>query len=195
MTPMKLKTIQKLLGFDGQREMNCQGIMPGERTVWMDHIQLPFKPMGLILWGASEHTFIDSIQCGNQCEGQASCAAIPGRFFEVGKSFDDIVKLAELGELDITVPQRAILKMASMSPGMTMRITTIGPFSQFCVWGTSAEGHGPMPREVTIEKEGDRFVGTVVQHSLDGPETLLTVHAPSSSDCASILNTTPTRIY
>lgn len=193
---IKLKTIQKVLGFDDQKGMHCQSIMPGEKHIWTEHPQILFKPMGLIIWGASEHTFIDAMQCGNQSEAQVSSSSIPGRFFEVGKSFDDIKKLAELGELDLSLPQRSLLRMDTLEPGMTMRVHTSGPFSQFCVWGIAPNDYGPLPKEVTIEEETvdaatgkvKRFIGTIVQHSLDGPQELLVVHAPTSADCATILS-------
>lgn len=191
----KLKVIQKLLGFDDQKGMQCQAIMPGEKHVWIEHPQMYFKPMGLIVWGASDQTFIDDIQCGNQCEVGVSASAIPARYFETGRSFEDVLKLAEVGELELSLPQRQVLKMATLVPGMTMRVSTSGPFSQFCVWGVMPSDNGPLPREVNIEKDptkGD-FIGTVVQHTLDGAETLMTVHAPTPEACAVILSSSPQR--
>ena len=111
----KFKVIQKLLGFDEQKGIHCQGFMPGEKHVWTDGPQMPFKPMGLIVWGASEHTFIDDIMCGNQCEAGVSGSSIPARYFETGRSFEEVLKLAELGELELSLPQRQVLKMASVA--------------------------------------------------------------------------------
>lgn len=199
MTPMKLKTIQKMLGFDEQKAFQCQAIMPGESHIWTEHPQMLFKPMGLIVWGASDQTYIDDIQCGNQSEVQASCSGIPARFFEVGKTFDELKKLAEVGELELSLPQRSILRMGALHAGMTMRVRTRGPFSQFCVWGVAPNDYGPLPKEITIEPNpitGKGFVGTIVQHSLDGPQEMLVVNAPTSADCASILGSRePLRIY
>jgi hypothetical protein len=190
-----MKAVTKLLGFDGQQMQDNTAILPGELSRWCEHPQLMFKPKGLIIWGATDQTFVESIQCGNMVEASVNAAKIPARYFEVGKSFEEIQKLAELGELEMSLPDRQKLDMNIMVPGTVMTVHLRGPFKNFCVWGIAPDSYGPMPQRVTIihNKDNGQFVGTVSQFSLDGPEELLTVEAPTAEACAMVIAARATR--
>jgi hypothetical protein len=184
-----MKIVQRLLPFNIEGAIqDPTAILPGEIHTWQEFPQLMFKPMGILFWGATDQTYIKSVRCGNSHEvAVGGVDNIPARYFEAGKSFEEMKKLAELGELELSIPQRQIISMSTLEIGNSVSITTSGPFKNFCMWGKTPDGYGPLPQEVVIEKSGAEFKASVSQLTLDGPQELLVIRAPTSEDCAIII--------
>lgn len=73
---------------------------PGDtrRRLLMAYPQALFRGDGLWLWGADETTLVHNIKSGQELCFIASCAGIPGLYFEAGLAFEEFEKLIELGE-------------------------------------------------------------------------------------------------
>lgn len=155
-----------------------------------ESVMLPFLPKGLLLWGATGDTFVHTIKVGNVTEAEVGgVAPIPGLYFEQGRSFDDIARLAEAGELDLALDARLQLEMREASPGMMITVALSGPFDRFCLWGSTYTDGRPYRRAsvAALESNAHVFSGRVDEIGLAGVRTVLDVTAPDAATAAALL--------
>lgn len=153
----------------------------GGRSVdtYCEQIQIPFLPKGLIVWGTDDSTMVHSIKVGNISEAEiGGCAPIPGRYFEQGRSFEEIQRLAEAGELDVSLEARQQLDMTEAFPGGMVSIAISGSYERLCMWGvTYANGRPHRKASVQLLESGG-YCGRVDEVGLSGIRTVLDVTAP-----------------
>jgi hypothetical protein len=157
-----------------------------------DYVQVPFLPRGLIVWGATADTFVERVRVGNTNEVEVSGMAIPARYFETGRSFDQIARLAAAGELEGAVGAHQLLDMRETSPGVLCSVALRGPFESFCVWGNIYLQGTPYLRGSVERVEGDNrsqdsYRGVLQEVGLAGLRTVLDVSAPDSRTAAELL--------
>lgn len=59
--------------------------------------QRPFRPRGLIIWGAPNGATVEQCIIGTQLQIQVSVPPVPAKFFAMGKSYEDVAKMLEQG--------------------------------------------------------------------------------------------------
>lgn len=59
--------------------------------------QRPFRPMGLIIWGAPEFAVVSHAVIGCDLQVLSSWAPVPTKFFSMGKSYEEVAKLLQEG--------------------------------------------------------------------------------------------------
>lgn len=184
--PMLPGTKQVLLTFgDNFQERSLYG---RDVRTFTEMPQLPFLPLGLFIWGATNETLVHAVKCGNMTEVElGGSSPIPGRYFEQGRSFEDIERLAAAGELELAVEARQQLMMSEVSHGMHVTVALSGPFERFCLWGrTYAEGI--RNRRAVVERiESGAYAGRLDHVGLAGIRTVLDVTAPDARVAADLL--------
>lgn len=188
MIGIKLEKIEKLLAFPNSNKVSLNmAVKPGVTSSYQAQVQNPFKPMGFIIWGATDETSIIDLKVGNTCEGQVSYEPIPARFFETDRTFEEIERLAEVGELALSLPQRQVLKMRTAEPGVSVSVLLSGPFARFCMWGYSAALYeAPQVAEIVQLTDG-KYEGRITTSTLDGDHVQSIVQAPGSMECATLM--------
>jgi len=183
--PLLPGTKQVLLTFSEGRTISRDGRVD-QHTAF---VQRSFLPKGLILWGSTDSTFVHRIGVGNMVEVEiGGDQAIPGRYFEQGRSFEELERLAEVGELELSLPARQVLEMTEASPGMSIAVHLSGPYDRFVVWGLTYSGLDRAHRRATIEPlESGRFMGRLDEVTLSGVRTVLDVTAPDAQTAATLL--------
>lgn len=158
----------------------------GQRQ-WTAFPQVECVVVGLILWGATDETFVRHLFSGN--EGLlpgCSNIAIPGRIFEervrTPEEILDLVKRGDLKPGDF----KPVESRNSASPYNTLGVVLEGPCKAACLvvnmWRESAP-----PLEVKIEPAGiSGFVATVNRYTLHGVERVLRAEAPTAEICAEL---------
>jgi hypothetical protein len=58
----------------------------------------PFRPRGLLIWGAPPLAVIDFAQIDSQEQVKAGYSGVPARFFSTGESFEQIAKQLDEGK-------------------------------------------------------------------------------------------------
>lgn len=182
--PLLPGTKQVLLTFNEARIRTGQG----GRETYHEQPQFPFLPKGLLIWGATADTLIHSIKVGNLAELEiGGFAPIPARYFEQGRSFDELVRLAEAGELELAVEQRQLFEMTEASAGTTISVSISGPYDRFVLWGLTYLTHGRAHRRAVVERLESGFSGRLEEVGLSGIRTLLDVTAPDAATVATLL--------
>lgn len=141
-----------------------------QEQTWTAIIHQQFLPLGLVVWGADPDAVITAIRVGNCAEAGLDVPGVPASFFDTGRSFDDLKRLAEMGELGAALPDRMILKLTVCELGNSLRITTRGRFEGAAFWGLAREGwqHGTLDSRIwKTEKHGYR--AEVVSLEIFGP--------------------------
>lgn len=106
-----------------------------------------FAPLGLLLWGVTDQTLVHCIRSGHFNEVTVSYGSpVPGKWFAAGKTFDELGKLAEAGELDLAVEDRAIFEMTEAAPGVNVGFDVSGPVERACFWGLAYAQRRPLVR-------------------------------------------------
>lgn len=189
MIAYQLQKIEKLLPFPNSHNVaKNMSVAPGTSSAYAAPVQMPFKPMGFIIWGATDETSILDLKVGNAGEGMVAWEPIPARFFETGKSFEEIEQLAEAGELALSLPQRQVLKMSTAEPGVNISVVLSGPFARFCMWGYSANMYeAPQVAEIVQLQDGTHE-GRIVTSTLDGDNITAVVKTPGAVECAMLMN-------
>ncbi len=166
---------------------------PGEDRTWACQPYRLCKPLGLFVWGATADTYVEWIGCGNAGQVMASQGRIPARFFETGRSFDEIKALADAGELELSTAQRQILNMDVLELGNQLTVRTVGPFENLVMWGVTLKQGVPPPAfaEVKFERsEGGTsyYRGRVLLPTFDGDDyEACVIEAPTSGEVATML--------
>ena len=192
MGPMLPGTKQVLLGFNEgdhrQREIGYAKV-----DVHVAHVHQAFLPRGMIIWGATEETLLYEIKVGNQTEVAIDWAPIPARYFETGRSFEEIQRLADAGELDLSLDARQHLEMNEASPGTVISVHLSGPYDRVCLWGTTYAKNGRAFRRARVQKleasaeRPECFTAQLDEITLSGPMNVLDVQAPDAATAASLL--------
>jgi hypothetical protein len=196
MDAIKLNKIEKILSFPGADDVEAN--LANRRSDLMrfhTNLQMVFKPMGLLVWGATDETSIREIIVGNSGEVTADWEPIPARFFETGRTFEEITALAEAGELALSLPQRQVLNIMTGYPGVSVRLALTGPFARFCVWGYTANAGEAAAVTEIVELPDGRFEGRTIIDTLDGEKVQGVVRAPGSLECAMMLKVTRRGLY
>lgn len=64
---------------------------------WVAYPDLPFTPMGLMIWNAPPGTMIRQFLIGNQTQVLASWDAVPTAFFSMAKSYTQLKTMIDEG--------------------------------------------------------------------------------------------------
>ena len=164
----------------------------GARTIdtYVEQVSLPFLPKGLLLWGATEDTFVHCVKVGNTNEVEiGGYAPIPGRYFTTGRTFADIERLADAGELELAIEARQQLEMREAAVGVQIVVALSGPYDRFVLWGLTYSRYEGPHRKAMVERVGDSamYAGRLDEVRLAGVQTLLDVTAPDARIAAELL--------
>lgn len=122
---------------------------------------IPFRILGLLLWGATKETWITRCQVRHCLQITASTDPIPALFFASALSFDELCR--RLCQSDGSplpygrgkepsdflegwlrehprVAEHQLLQLQTLSIGDQVQIELEGPFYQLVFWGLGAEG-------------------------------------------------------
>lgn len=130
---------QTILGFGHMKEVDGKMVrVPARSYADVSTVeacpQVDFLPLGLLLWGTTEETRVQSV--GIDCQIYLiSNDSIPGRIFEVGRSFEELNMLAETGKLEGTIERWRRIEMRVMYAGSRVFARIEGPFTDIAVWG------------------------------------------------------------
>lgn len=163
-------------------------------------LQSPFLPLGLMLWGTTPATRVCAIQSLNYYEAGSHLGELPGSYFEEGRSFAELERLAASGDLAMSMPERKVLEMRETAPGELLGLVIRGPVDQACFWGLTYKQRGPLltqvvtPAVIPIRRRSDAeeedfhcYQGQVVMHELATDTVLSNVYAPSEESVARLL--------
>lgn len=117
---------------------------------WQASPQIPYRPQGLLVWGANADTRITQCHIGNVECLKAGDDPIPALLFAAGYSFADFIKLKEsptdpeneniicniLREIPPHFPFQECID-TTLSPGMQITIGLTGPLLTLVTWGTA----------------------------------------------------------
>lgn len=191
MTPKKPPpgTQQILLPFQ-----QPQGQQRADVTSFLhEQCQRPFLPLGLFLWGSTAETWITRLSVGNRYEGSLSHNPIAGRYFESGRTMEQLLELAAAGELELSVEARQVLVMGVAMPGVNVCLDISGPYQAACLWGLTYAFGGPVTA-VVVEKADHAnqshvsgFKGSIVERRLGGDVATHEVWAPSEDSVCRLL--------
>ena len=187
--PLLPGTRQVLLAFN-EGKIRSRPLGGSTIETYAETAHVPFLPKGLMIWGATADTLVHGIKVGNMSEVEmGGYAPIPGLYFAQGRSFEDIQRLAEAGELELAVEARQQLEMHEASPGVHISVAISGPHDRFIVWGLTYLG-GERHRTATVTPPapgGTAVMGRLDEFALSGVRTLLEVTAPDVRTVAELL--------
>lgn len=184
-------TRQVLLGFD-------EGVRPAPllaaRTTLRAIAHRPFLPLGLLLWGVTDDTYVTRIQVGNLSDGNVSGQGrIPARLFETHRSLTELRRLAELGELPGAIDARAVMEMEAACVGALVTVELEGPCVNACLWGLTYTDGYPFT-EIEVTRSGapglhppEGYAGRVREHTLDGVREKCKVSSPTVESVTALL--------
>lgn len=155
-------------------------------------VDVPFLAKGIVIWGATKETMILDIKAGNAVAFAAAWNPIPARYFEApaGRSFEDLIALAEAGDLADALHVRQQLEASyEMQTGTYFRIQMQGPFESVCAWGLTQAYDIPPVKADIVQLDNGRFRGMLHRSSLSGTRPTVEVEAPTSADAAALLGT------
>lgn len=186
--PVLPGTRQVLLAF-GEGSIRPRDVGGRSADVYSEQVQRPFLPKGLIIWGATGDTLVHGVRVGNMSElDVGGCSPVPGLYFAQGRSFEEIVRLAEAGELVLSTAARQQLEMHEALPGTLVVVSISGPYDRLCMWGTTYVQGGPHRRAVVEALgEGRGFLARLDEVTLGGVRTVLDVTAPDAQTAAQLL--------
>lgn len=148
-------------------------VAPGESRDWMVHPFQRFVPTGLIFWDVPKETTIERVQVGNteQSPSDWGQGGVPAHLFDGGKTFAEIERLAEMGELGMALPERMIWKLDTVEPGCILRVRARGPFGGACAWGIVPDGskYGALDARVRWQEESKDYRAEVMTLDAFGP--------------------------
>jgi len=131
-----------------------------EESTYIAAPVMPFRILGLIVWGATAETLLVHCQVGHVQHVLGSEQPVPALFFSTGLSFTEL--LASLTDDDgdplpvrgphsgryeplehfrgwmserPEVDARQMFEFDTLCPGDQLALTTKGPLHQLCVWG------------------------------------------------------------
>jgi hypothetical protein len=73
--------------------MGFAGRPKGERFTWDTVLQVPFRALGMLVWGVTNDTLVHDILVGHTSQLAVSGVGFPARFFEAGLSFSELTRL------------------------------------------------------------------------------------------------------
>ncbi len=146
------------MGFAGRPE--------GECFTWKQQLQVPFRALGILVWGVTNDTLIHEIMVGCTSQLRVSGAGFPARFFEAGFSFAELTDLFSNPEAVIPLtralqlasqvsqlvphqdwftwlkkhPQVAAhqrIELGTCNPGVSLSVTCSGPIGALAIWGNA----------------------------------------------------------
>lgn len=179
---------------------DARSFAPGFSHMHQTTVDRPFLPLGLLLWGATDYTYVKSIRVGNCVDGDANVcqSRIPGRYFEAGKTFEELLALAELGELEAAIEPRKVIQLQQAEPGVYVQVELEGPVDNLCFWGRTRTGavaplrasieelvvYGPLRPD---EKRESRFVGQLIDGGLASDSVIFEASGPSAEIVSTLL--------
>lgn len=125
---------------------------PLQTERWGGSPMMVFKPLGLLVFGAAEGSLVHAVRVGNQHQGVTDYGGVPARYFESGKTFEQVTELAAAGELGGSLEGRLLLELDHCEIGNTVGVETSGAVGNLCLWGLTYDGHRPS-RDVRIWRE------------------------------------------
>lgn len=179
-------TKQVLLSFP-----NARAQPSGHVAMHSSGVYTAFLPLGLMFWGATEETFVRSVRVGNQVHVDLSTqeGRIPARYFQAGKTFSELLALADVGELQGAVEARQVLKMTQANAGSLVGVQVEGPFESFCMWGLTRDGEPPLLVRIARQtKQGplrpeepslDNWLGELIARELEGDRVEFECEGPT----------------
>ncbi len=180
-------TKQVLLSFPIPHSVGSAGMTMNHQVM----VTGPFVPLGLLFWGATEDTYVRNVRVGNTFAVDINHieARIPARYFETGRTFADLLALADAGELQGAIEPRQVIQMAQADLGNMIGVQVEGPFESFCMWGLTGEGRLPLLVRVDRQvKQGplrpeepplESWLGEVIERELAGDRVAFEVEGPS----------------
>lgn len=152
---------------------DASNVPVGETRDWLIHPFQRFVPTGLIFWDVPKETVILNVRVGNmeQTLSDYEKGGIPAHLFDGGKTFEEIERLAEMGELGAALPERMLWQLDTVEPGCILRVRTVGPFGGGCVWGIIPDGskYGALDARVRWQEESKDYRAEVMTLGAFGP--------------------------
>lgn len=182
---------QTLIAFSpSEGKQSFRAIPPGREVKHVaERFHIEVLPLGLVIWGATEETFVVNIQVGNCYQFQSYLPAkVPARYFEPQKNmtFERLGELGARGELGQAFLDRQILPMNVAHPGVHIHVETEGPFESLAMWGIIREGHTPLEIVVRAAELGG-FEGEVIEHGFLSDRSVFAAKAVTESGCSELL--------
>lgn len=131
------------------------------RHTWYSRPDLPFKPLGMMVWGATALTRIHNIMIGNRRQHIISRETCPARLFAapLGFIFADFVKLMENKPTDGTFLEHwhyfhtlmtdfpkgsepHLVGLDTAQLGVMITIEYVGPMTDLAMWGLTVASEG-----------------------------------------------------
>lgn len=69
-----------------------------DRQEWGNHVQIPFKPRGLMIWDAPPGAEVVHIVAGPRLELVATLGPVPARWFSIAQSYEQVAKALDEGQ-------------------------------------------------------------------------------------------------
>lgn len=161
--------------------LGFRNLGPGTERTWCAQPAVPFRILGLMVWGVTIETLITRCQVGNLVHAMASADPVPALFYATGLSFAELLasvtdndgrplplrgsRRARGGKLEPPdyfagwlkarphVEPRQLLSFKTLSAGLQFNITTQGPIHQLVAWGLGLRSE----RWTTESEETDEY--------------------------------------
>lgn len=190
-SPAPPGTKQVLLAFSSVSSDSVR-LRAGDIRRFTEGVQRPFLPLGLFLWGPTDDTYVHGVRIGNMMEVGVGHARMPGRYFTVNRSFSELGKLAEIGELEVAVEARQLFEMTEATVGSIVGVDIEGPFAQVCLWGLTYTSGSPAMRAEVVWEESTALLsgkckGQLIERRLRGDQVIAEVSAPSEESVCTLL--------
>ncbi len=129
------------------------------RHTWCSQMNMPFKPLGLMVWGATALTRIHAIKIGNRKQHIISRETCPARLFAapLGFIFQDFVNLMKDKPRDSVflehwhyfnavmsehpkASQQQLVGLDTAGLGTMIVVEYVGPMTDLAMWGFTSDG-------------------------------------------------------
>lgn len=165
--------------------MTGSSFRTGATTFWTQAMN-PFLPLGLALFGVTRETRVLDVRAGNVSHVWPE--GIPGEVFSTKRSFEDLARLAALGDLPADKGAFAF-ETDEVIVGQNLSLRVEGPCDGAIFWGlTYLDGVHPF-RSVEIFESDGLHEGRVIDHCLRGREVVFVAKSPTEEGCCRLLET------
>lgn len=150
-------------------------------------VQIPFLPLGLLLWGTTSETRVHTVSTGNRHSLSVNLNDdLPGSLFDPGdRSLEAVLEDAKAGKL--AVLER--FELGEMLPGMMLTLRASGPCRKVAYWGKTYRDGVPRPRSASVALDKNSvWRGKLFELRLAGRVELLEVEAPTPEVAAQLLS-------
>lgn len=127
----------------GHRKIFLRGVLGFDfnGSDFQSQPQRPFKPRGLMIWGAPDGAVVDQATVGQCLQVLQSVDGVPAKFFGFGKNYADLAKMVDAG---VEPPAWCDWDTAFVGSVVRIRIRDrngkpLGPKDgiELCMWGVA----------------------------------------------------------